>query len=378
MSSLADTDAEVAETVERFCRAPRVALDVEGDGLFRYRAQLCTVQLCAGEDVAVVDTLQTDPTLLSPLVEDAAVTKIVHDASFDVRLLREAGVGFAGLFDTSVAARFLGEPATGLASLLQKHLDVKLKKEKQHSDWGRRPIDQEHLEYLENDVIHLEALAEVLEEAAREKGILEEILTESAWVVTNADGDVVDDRPPWTRIKGALDLVPADQAVLREVALVREKAAEQMNVPPFKVVRNDVLMALARRKPKDHHQALKIRGLDRGRARRLVREMVAAVKRGRKEKAPPNDELPRREPAPPVAERDRKKRLQKGLSRWRKKEAAGRDVDPQVVLPGHCLSEVVARMPKDAEELVAIEGFGEFRVERYGDRILELVRNASK
>jgi ribonuclease D len=378
MSSLADTDLHVKEVISRFRRVSRVALDVEGDGLFRYRAQLCTVQLCTGEDVAVVDTLETDATLLAPLVEDPEVTKIVHDASFDVRLLREAGVGFAGLFDTSVAARFLGEPATGLASLLKKHLDVKLKKEKQHSDWGRRPIDEEHLEYLENDVIHLEALAEVLEKAAREKGILQEIVTESAWVVTNADGDVVDDRPPWTRIKGALDLVPADQAVLREVALVREQAAERMNVPPFKVVRNDVLMELARRKPKDHHQALKIRGLDRGRARRLAREMVSAVKRGSREKAPPKDELPRREPAPPVAERDRKKRLQKGLSRWRKKAAAEREVDPQVVLPGHCLADVVAKMPASAEELGAISGFGDFRVERYGERILELVRNASR
>ncbi len=378
MDSLADTDDAVKDVIARMRRARRVALDVEGDGLFRYRAQLCTVQLCADEDVAIIDTLATDPRLLSPLVEDASIIKIVHDASFDVRLLREAGVGFAGLFDTSVAARFLGEPATGLASLLQKHLDVKLKKEKQHADWGRRPIDEESLSYLENDVMYLEELADVLEEAAEKKGILDEILTESSWVVGNADGDVVDDRPPWVRIKGAFDLTPADQAVLREVALAREKAAERMNVPPFKVVRNDVLMELAQRKPKDHHQALKIRGLDRGRARRMAREMVSAIKRGLREKAPPKEELPRRTPAPPPAERDRQKRLHKGLSRWRKKKAAEREVDPQVILPGHCLSDLVAKQPGSAEELGAIAGFGDFRVERYGESLLEIIRGASK
>jgi len=372
MSSLADTESAAEEAVGRLARSARVALDVEGDGLFRYRAQLCTVQLCAGEDVAVVDTLSTDPRLLAPLVEGDSVEKIVHDASFDVRLLRDAGVRFGRLFDTSVAARFLSEPATGLASLLSKYLDVSLKKEKQHADWGKRPIDEAGLTYLENDVVHLEALAEILEEKVREQGIALEVAEESAWVVSSAFTEKPDERVPWVRIKGALELNPPEQAVLREVAVVRESAASRMNVPPFKVVRNDVLFELARTKPKDQSQALKIRGLQKGRARRLVRDLVSAVRRGAAEKAPPRDELPNRGPSPPAEEREKKKKLQKALSKWRRKEAETRKVDPQVVLPGHCIHDLVARGPRSDEELRAVPGFGEFRVERYSAAVLKL------
>ncbi len=376
MSSLVDTEASARAAIARLGDARQLPLDVEGDGLFGYRAQLCTVQLCAGDDVVVVDTIAVDPDVLAPLVEGDAAEKIVHDASFDVRLLRDVGLDFGRLFDTSVAARFLGEPATGLASLVKKYLNVSLRKEKQQADWGKRPIDAEGLVYLENDVLYLEELADLLRDEIEDKDIGLEVAEESAWVVSSAYDEAPDTRVPWVRIKGAFDLMPPDQAILREVAAVREAAAERMNVPPFKVVRNDILFELVKRKPRDNHQASKIHGITRGRARRLMRELVDAVQRGLDEDAPPAHELPRTGDAPPPEVREAKRKLHRSLSKWRKKEAAARDVDSQVVLPGHCLGDVVARTPRSSEELSLTPGFGEFRVERYGEAILRLVAKA--
>lgn len=373
MSSLVDTEASAREAIERLRGTRRLPLDVEGDGLFSYRAQLCTVQLCGGDDIVVVDTIAVDPVVLAPLVEGDAAEKIVHDASFDVRLLRDEGLRFGRLFDTSVAARFLGEPATGLASLLKKYLGVALKKEKQQADWGKRPIDDEGLIYLENDVMYLEELADLLRDEIEDRDIGLEVAEESAWVVSSAYDETPDTRVPWVRIKGAFDLIPPDQAILREVALVREAAAERMNVPPFKVVRNDLLFELVKRKPRDQQQASKIHGITRGRARRVMRELVEAVRRGLEENAPPGHELPRTGDAPPPEVREAKKKLHRALSKWRKKEAAAREVDSQVVLPGHCLSDVVARAPRSPDELALTPGVGEFRVERYGEAILGLV-----
>jgi ribonuclease D len=332
------------------------------------------VQLATADEIAVVDTLRTDAKLLAPLLESEDAIKIVHDASFDVRLLRDAGVRMRGLFDTSVAARFLGEPATGLATLLSKYLGVTLKKEKQHADWGKRPIDSESLTYLENDVLHLEALAARLEAEVEEKGIALEVAEESRWVVSNAMTDVPDKRAPWVRIKGALDLTPPEQAILREVADVRERTAERLNVPPFKVVRNDVLIELVKKAPKNHDQALKIRGIESGRARKMVRDLVSAVKRGLAVNAPPREELPDKTGGLSREERDRRKKLIKAITKWRKKEAEARKVDPQVVLPGHCVGDIASRMPKDNVELTEVPGFGEFRVERYGEAITKLTK----
>ena len=108
MKTLLDQPGAVEDAAREMASAERVALDVEGDGLFRYRARLCTVQLATRERIAVVDTLEIQPQLLAPLVEEGGPEKVIHDASFDVRLLRDVGLRFHGLFDTSVAARYLG------------------------------------------------------------------------------------------------------------------------------------------------------------------------------------------------------------------------------------------------------------------------------
>jgi ribonuclease D len=374
MTTMVEDDGAAHELVARLRAESRIALDVEGDGLFRYRARLCTVQLAGPTEIAVVDTLVVAPGALTPLLDAGGPVKVVHDASFDVRLLRDGGVRLGRLFDTSVAARFLGERATGLSSLLLAFFGIALTKEKQQADWGARPIDEESLEYLADDVRHLVALADALEARVRERGIEAEVHEECEWVVASAFVETHDPRPPWVRIKGALELPPLAQARLRELAALREAHAARLDVPPFKVVRNEILVALATRAPKDVREVRRFPGLERGRARRLVPEIADALARGAEAGAPPEEDLatvtgPR--PAPDV--REAEKRRKNALGAFRKAEAESRGVDPQVVLPGHCLNDLVARGARDESELRAILGFGECRIERYGKKVLELL-----
>ena len=374
MQTLIEAPGPLDEALAVLQQAPQIALDIEGDGLFRYRARLCTVQLASADRIAVVDTLAVDPQRLASIAGPEGPLKVVHDASFDVRMLREAGVPFAKLFDTSVAARFLGEPATGLASLVSKFLEVTLEKEQQQADWGKRPLTPLALRYLENDVRYLLPLAERLREAVREADIELEVLEESRWVVTNAEGEEPEARPPWTRIKGSADLEPLAQAVLREVALVREQAAQESDVPPFKIVANRSLLELAGARPTSVGEAARIRGLDRGRARRLLRDLVEGVRRGEAVGAPPAQELERLRSTPlPPDERARRQRNKTSLTQWRREEAEARGVDPQVVLPGHCLTDVAALGPRSNEELARVAGLGEFRIERYGEAVIRRV-----
>jgi ribonuclease D len=358
-----------------------LAFDLEGDGLYRYRSQLCAVQLATGEGaVRIIDTLAiADRSPLAALLGPGGPRKTVHDVSYDARLLSENEIELGNVRDTSVHARFLDEPKAGLDSLIEKYVGVKLPKGKQKADWGRRPLRPEDLEYLAADVRYLLELGDRLEHAVQEAGIEAEVREETAYLLFRALTDEPDPRPPWARFKGLDDLDDEELAVLREVAAVREAAAQKADVPPFKIVGNRQLLDMARHRPTSKGEIAKIPGATRGRARRSTREFLEAIERGLDAGEVPGHErqlaFP---PAPPRAEREIVKRRERALTKWRNAEAAERKVNRQVVLPGHCVRDLASFRPFDEEELRAIPGLGEVRIDRYGSALLRALDAAER
>lgn len=367
---LVTREDELASAARVLATRGMVALDIESNGLFAYRAKLCILQLAAADEVYVVDGLAVSVAPLSELLASSDVIKIVHDVAFDARILAESGVHLRNVRDTSLAARMLGRTATGLASLLSSELGVSLDKKMQHHDWAERPLDRRALEYLAGDVFHLEALAERLFAEAGERGIEEELAEETRYRLEQASRSVdeVDPRPPWVRLKG-VDRAPAeDLAVLRAIAELRERRASDLDVPPYKVLAPDVLFAIARAKPKTLEELSRIRGATQGRARALSRDLLRAVD------SP--GEIPDVERAmlsrprvPGDVARARRAREQR-LTKWRKEEARRRGVDEQVVLPGHCLQELADLDAPTLEAIAAVGGIGTFRVARHGAALL--------
>src|SRR6185295_12974767 len=126
------------------------------------KARLCVVQLAARRSVVIIDALVTPLAPLAALLSSETTVKVLHDVSFDARLLAENDLTLRNVIDTSVAARMLGRTATGLGSLLASELGIDLDKRMQHHDWAARPLDRKALAYLGGDVIHLGALADKL------------------------------------------------------------------------------------------------------------------------------------------------------------------------------------------------------------------------
>ena len=353
-----------------------VGLDTEGDGFYRYRARLCTLQLAMPGRIALVDTLALED--LEPLREllgAARPEKILHDCFYDARMLAQSGIPLAGVYDTSVAARFLGDVATGLGSLLLAHLGVEVPKEHQRADWGARPLPEDQLAYLENDVAHLEPLAEVMRARCADAGITDEVAEECRYALACA---ALPEEPslPWTRVKGVHELRSGRQrAVLRELCLLREALAEADDVPPFRIFPNALLLAVAKRPPRSAVEA-KAFGSLRRHARQLPK-ILEAVERGMSQAEVPQAELQVFRPVPPTpAEREQRKSLEAALSGWRRSEAEARQVTIHVVLPGHCLRALVARAPTELEQPRQIAGLGECRVERYGAALLKCMKSA--
>jgi ribonuclease D len=375
-ATVVTTRADLQDVVRAASAASAVAVDAEGNGLFAYRARLCTVQLAWQEGdrtrIAVVDTLAVDPAPLGPLLDRSGPVKVLHDFTFDVKLLAEAGVELDNVRDTSVLARMLGRKATGLASLLSSELGIVVPKELQQHDWSRRPLRPAELAYLETDVRYLEALHEKLAGEARGLDIEDEVLVECGFKRESALAPPREKRPAYLRIKGADALDATSLAVLRRLVMEREAIAELWDVPPFKVAANETLLFLAQRKPANVDELRRVkRGISPRLAEsgaRLVEAVLAGVADGT---VPPADRAveSRLDRAAIAARRAREKRL----TGWRRAEARARGIDEQVVLPGHCLAELVALETPDPAAVAEVRGLGAKRYARYGAMLQALL-----
>lgn len=358
-----DTPDGLQALAESLLHVERIGLDVEGDGLYRYRSRLCTIQVAAGDTIAVIDSLAIeDLSALVPVLDEAGPKKILHDVSFDRKMLAERGLPLGHVFDTSVAARFFSEPSTGLAAILEKYFEVTLNKKYQQADWGERPLDEDRLAYLTADVRHLPALADRFEARAAELDLLEEIDEEARYAMERA---VMPEKEwePWTRVKGVRELGPRGQALVKALSDVREEEAQRRDVPPFRVAANRVLFEAARRRSTKLRDLRKIRGLSK-----MPDDLLDEALRRAERDGPPVE--PPREPRPSAADRKARKAREKALTDWRAAEAERRTVDVQAVLPGHCVRELSGQAEVD---LASVAGLGRKRIERYGEMLRSLI-----
>ena len=372
---VAETESALAQIVARASGAARVAVDVESNGLHAYRPSLCVTQLAwstsAGTEIALIDTLATSASPLAALFAGGAVA-VLHDLTFDARLLREHGVTLAAVRDTSVAARLLGKPALGLAALLSAELGVTVDKGLQHHDWAARPLTEAQRDYLAADVRHLLALDDALATQVDAVGITAEVADETRYKLASALAEV--DAPPgYLRVRGVDKLPPEGQAIVRRAFLAREEIAEEQDVPPFHVASPELLLDLATKRPRAASEVRALRSA-RGRAARFADAWLSAVELGLRDGALPADDAAGLTP-PPLdrAESALRRAREERLRGWRRAEAEARGVHEQAVLPGHCLTEIAKRAPLDHALLAAIPGFGEARLARYAAAIVAIV-----
>src|SRR5262245_3402635 len=167
------TPAELETLARSLGQATSIAVDTEADSLHHYPGKLCLVQIADDQGRAhLVDPLAL-PTLapLAPLFADPRIEKVLHAADNDLGYLkRPYGFTVVSLFDTAVAARFLGAKTLGLDGLLRDHLGVEPVKSRQKDDWSRRPLTLEQEAYALNDVLHLLPLRARLLGDLRAKG----------------------------------------------------------------------------------------------------------------------------------------------------------------------------------------------------------------
>lgn len=216
----------------------RCAIDTEADSLHSYREKLCLIQLACGEEKVIIDPLSIPD--LSPLVKWLQEVEIwMHGADFDMTLMKRTwDLIPERIFDTQAAARLCGEKQFGLAYLVESVFGVKLSKQSQRADWGKRPLSARMIEYALNDVHYIFELADRfvarLRELGREEWFLESCQDARETVLKRPTAD----REEQWRISGCGKLRPCGLNYLRALWQWRDAEAQRMDRPAFKVTGN--------------------------------------------------------------------------------------------------------------------------------------------
>ncbi|MDQ3470533.1 MAG: ribonuclease D [Actinomycetota bacterium] len=265
----------------------RYAIDTEFHRERTYYPRLALVQLAWAEEIALVDPLAADPKPLVKLFESPALA-VDHAAQQDLDVLTHAvGAVPARLFDTQVAAGFVGYGTPSLGSLVHGELGFMPAKGDRLTDWLRRPLSETQREYAAADVASLFELHDRLTAALTARGRLwwaEEACEE---LRTRPTGGTPPEQA-WLKLKDARSLRPKSRAVAQAVSAWREREAAANDMPVRQVLPDLAILGISQRQPATLDELAQARGMDERHGRgRIGRELLAIVAAGQRASPPP-------------------------------------------------------------------------------------------
>jgi len=321
---LIDRDADLAGVVSDLLSEPAYALDTEFHRERTYYPQLALIQVAWAGGLVLVDPLAVDVRALAPLFT-SDVECVIHAADQDLEVL-DLTVGEipAVMYDTQVAAGFLGLSTPSLTTLCERYVGVELAKAERMTDWLARPLGSRQLAYAASDVAYLLEIRDLelaqLDEWGRRQWALDEIELRRTRNRGERDPEMA-----WMRIKEARQLKGRARTIAVEVAAWRERRAAEMDQPVRFVLPDMAVVTIAQRVPTSRDQLSAIRGVDgRHTGGGAADSLLEAVARGTERTAPPT--------STPVPELDRSLRPAVGLvTAWVSQLGRDLEIDPSLL-----------------------------------------------
>jgi ribonuclease D len=331
--------AAFAAVIDSLLGAGEYAVDTEFHRERTYFPTVALVQIKWDDEIVLVDPLAVE---LRPLaaVLDGPGLAIMHAASQDLEVLQRAcGTVPSRLFDTQLAAGFLGFTTPSLASLAERILGVDLPKASRLTDWLRRPLGDDQRVYAAADVDHLLVLTHLIRDELESVGRLAWAEEECEELRTRGWGPP-DPQDAWMRLKEGRSLKGRTRGVAREIAAWRERRAAELDQPVRHVLSDLAIVGIATNPPKTLDQLRRIRGIDERNARgRLGEELLAAVERGR---SAPEDDV--RAPRRDDVERDQRPAVAL-VSAWLSQLGRDLRIDPMLLATRSDLGSFLAGDP---------------------------------
>jgi len=282
---------QLLEACAHMKSANTLYIDTEFHRETSYYPKLALIQILGNDQCYLVDPLEIED--LSPLwklIHQPHVTKVFHAARQDIEcILHHSEKIPYPIFDTQVAASLLGYGSQiGFSPLSQRLLNVELNKEESFSDWLMRPLSQSQKDYAACDVLYLVPLYQHLIHKLEQKKRLAWLYEEQEHLY-HPDHFIADGKKAFQRVKGAQKLKGQRLAILRELALWREEEARHANVPRRRVLSDEFLVNLSKRKNPSLEQIRRLRGISTYQIQQYSDSLLEAIRKG---KSCPKDEWP--------------------------------------------------------------------------------------
>ncbi|MEM1070489.1 MAG: HRDC domain-containing protein [Planctomycetota bacterium] len=287
-----ESSIQLREFCDKISDEPVIAFDTEFVSEDSYRPKLCLIQVAAGKELAIIDPIhveQTEP--FWDLLTETGRTVIAHAAREESRFcFRYTGKPISGLFDTQLAAGFVGmEYPASLATLTQRLCNKTLPKGETRTNWSRRPLSRDQITYALNDVLDLQFMARKLAEMVDRLGRATWLEEETGLLQQKViDGETKEN---WRRVSGSSGLNARQMETVRQLWLWREGRAREMDRLPRRVLRDDLMVELAKRGSTDQRKIKGIRGMERRGFSEHYADIGAAIQRALDT---PEKDLPKR------------------------------------------------------------------------------------
>jgi ribonuclease D len=287
-----NTAAELDDLCRDLTSKKIIGFDTEFVSEDCYRPQLCLVQVAAGDTLAIIDPISIGNTQpFWDLIAEPGRTVIAHAAREESRFCyRFTGKPIGGLFDTQLAAGFVGmEYPASLGNLVNRLCNKTLPKGQTRTNWRHRPLSRDQIVYALHDVTELEEMHQKL-------AVMIDKLDRKSWVDEEAESKQqavieAENRENWRRVSGSSGLNARQLEIVKHVWRWRENRAKTTDRLTKRVMRDDLIVELAKVGSADAKKIRNIRGLDRRGFTDHYDDIAAAISDAL---AVPEDELPKK------------------------------------------------------------------------------------
>lgn len=299
MQNTVTTAPALADVCARLAGEPRIGLDTEFLRERTYHARLCLVQLAAPAEALCVDPLAiAELAPLGALLAAPGTVKVMHASRQDLEVLYPLAGLTRPVYDTQLAAALAGFPAQiGYAELARRLLQRELAKSHTRTDWSRRPLSPEQIEYALDDVRYLLPIASALDERLAALGRLAWLAEELSALEETRDFDP-DPEEAWQRVRGLRGLDPGRERLARSLGAWRERRALGHDRPRGWILEDGALREIVLRVPRTAAQLAAITELPVGVVKHSGAELLKCVAAADiPDPAPPLPGKPQSDPA---------------------------------------------------------------------------------
>ena len=279
MQPLVTTSAALAELGAHLGTFEAIGLDTEFLRERTYRAELCLVQVSAGSDATCVDPLAlTDLASFARVLTAPGIVKVMHASRQDIEVLLPVTGLVYPVFDTQIAAALTGLPAqVGYAELVRRLIGTELPKTHTRTDWSRRPLSPEQIEYALDDVRYLIPLKTLLEDQLKKLG-RSQWLMEELVALEDARSFSTEPDQAWQRIKGLRGLDDERLRLAQQLAAWRERRAIERNRPRGWILDDTALREIVLQVPRSAQALSAIPEIPAGVVKHCGDELLACVR----------------------------------------------------------------------------------------------------